>query len=86
MSGQTVRTSSHRFTGGPDAFSALTSHVARLLIGLVTGLFLVLLLPRSSMAVAETIRSRLPASTLLGVACLGYTGQLVEIEAIAAIA
>jgi hypothetical protein len=66
VSGQTVRTSEYRFTGGPDAWSALTSHIARLLLGLVSGLFLVLLLPRPSIAVAESIRSRLPASVLLG--------------------
>jgi cytoskeletal protein CcmA (bactofilin family) len=66
ISGQTERTSQYRFSGGPDALSAMTSHIARLLLMLVTGLLLVLFLPRPAVAAAEAIRVRLPVSALSG--------------------
>jgi cytoskeletal protein CcmA (bactofilin family) len=66
ISGQTERTSQYRFSGGPDALSAMTSHIARLLLMLVSGLLLVLFLPRPAVAAAEAIRVRLPLSALSG--------------------
>jgi cytoskeletal protein CcmA (bactofilin family) len=70
ISGQTERTSKYRFSGGPDALSAMASHIARLLLMLVTGLLLVLFLPRPAIAAAEAIRVRLPVSALSGLLTL----------------
>ena len=66
ISGQTVRTSSWRMTGGPDVWSALTSPITRILLALITGLLLVLSLPRALVAVADTIRTRVAESAAAG--------------------
>jgi cytoskeletal protein CcmA (bactofilin family) len=66
ISGHTERTSTYRFSGGPDVFSAAASHIARLLVMLVTGLLLILFLPRPAVAAADAIRVRLPLSALSG--------------------
>ena len=66
VTGQTVRTSQYWFAGGPDIWSAFTSHIARTLLMLVTGLFLVLLIPRATIAAADAIRIQLLASALAG--------------------
>jgi cytoskeletal protein CcmA (bactofilin family) len=66
VSGQTVRTSQYWFTGGPDIWSAMTSHIVRTLLMLVTGLFVVLLIPRASISAADAIRIQLLASVAAG--------------------
>ena len=66
VGGQIVRTSSLHLAGGPDLWSALTSQLMRLLLGLVTGFVLVLLLPRPAVTVADAIRLRFPATVISG--------------------
>jgi cytoskeletal protein CcmA (bactofilin family) len=66
VSGTTERTAQYRALGGPNWFSAATSLLVRLFIGLATGLFLLLLLPAPVIATAETIRSRMGGSAMMG--------------------
>jgi cytoskeletal protein CcmA (bactofilin family) len=66
VSGQTVRASQYWFAGGPDIWSAITSHIVRTLLMLVTGLFVILFIPRASIAAADAIRIQLLASALTG--------------------
>lgn len=64
--GSTVRTSAYRLTGGPDFWSALSSPITRMLLLLIAGAFLILLLPRPAVVVAEVIRTAIPQSLLAG--------------------
>lgn len=67
VTGETVRTSDFRAAGGPDLWSSANSALARLLLGLVTGLVLLLFVPRPVVAAAEAIRSRFFSSLVAGV-------------------
>ncbi|HRA48614.1 MAG TPA: hypothetical protein PK819_11150, partial [Thermomicrobiales bacterium] len=66
VAGQIVRTSSIRAAGGPDLISAITSPLMRLLVGLVTGLLLVLFVPIPVVGAAEVIRTRFGGSMAMG--------------------
>jgi hypothetical protein len=66
VSGQTVRTSQYWFSGGPDIWSAMTSHIVRTLLMLVSGLLVILFIPRASIAAADAIRIQLLASAVTG--------------------
>jgi cytoskeletal protein CcmA (bactofilin family) len=68
VSGETVRTSRIRAAGGPDVWSSATSPLVRLLLGLVTGLVLLALVPRPVVAAADAIRTRFLPSLLAGIA------------------
>lgn len=67
VGGETERTSNFRAAGGPDLWSALTGPLARLLLGLITGLVLVVLMPRPVVAAADAIRTRFLPSLLAGI-------------------
>jgi cytoskeletal protein CcmA (bactofilin family) len=67
VGGATERTSNFRAAGGPDLWSALTGPLARLLVGLITGLVLLVLLPRPVVAAADAIRTRFLPSLLAGI-------------------
>lgn len=66
IAGSIDQTARYRAIGGTNWFSAATSHLVRLFIGLATGFFLLLLLPGPVIATAETIRNRTSGSALLG--------------------
>jgi cytoskeletal protein CcmA (bactofilin family) len=68
VGGETVRTSRIRAAGGPDVWSSATSPLVRLLLGLVTGLVLIALVPRPVIAAADAIRTRFLPSLLAGIA------------------
>jgi cytoskeletal protein CcmA (bactofilin family) len=67
IAGQTERTSSFRATGGPEIISVLTGQFARLIIGLVTGLILLFVIPGPIVATADVIRGRWFGSVAAGV-------------------
>jgi cytoskeletal protein CcmA (bactofilin family) len=68
VSGETIRTGRIRAAGGPDVWSSATSPLVRLLLGLVTGLVLLALVPRPVVAAADAIRTRFLPSLLAGIA------------------
>jgi cytoskeletal protein CcmA (bactofilin family) len=66
VGGTIQRTAQYRAIGGPNWFSAATSQLVRLFIGLATGFFLLLLLPAPVIATAETIRTRMGGAAMTG--------------------
>jgi cytoskeletal protein CcmA (bactofilin family) len=67
VAGEVDRTSSFRATGGPELLSALSGQLVRLLIGLITGLILLLLIPSPMVATADVIRTRFFGSAAAGI-------------------
>ena len=64
--GTVQRSGSLRAFGVPDLWSAATSQLLRLLVGLMTGLILVLLIPGPIVATADIARKRLFGSAAMG--------------------
>ena len=81
IAGQIERTSSFRATGGPEIVSALTGQFARLIIGLLTGLILLLIIPGPIVATADVIRGR-----WFGSAAAGMVGVVTWPIAVAVLA
>lgn len=66
VAGETVRTEPERFYPGDNVAAWLTSGLFRIFCGLITGLVVVMLLPRAAASVADAVRTAPLTSFLLG--------------------
>jgi cytoskeletal protein CcmA (bactofilin family) len=66
VAGTIERTGRLRAVGGPDLFTAATSQIVRLLVGLISGLVLIALFPMAAVRTADQIRRQFPIAAVSG--------------------